>query len=173
MGLPRCSEIDTVVYVDPIGYYKLDYADKPRVARLIGQINWEYREKGRHMMLMVPGRIGTSSPELGVPTGFSDISEFEAICEIQEKSAGYNPELSFGSHIFQDLVESEILYTAVFSDEKTKIYSPEKLTCLEDITGQFTSDEKLLSIVKVYAAGDKSLRLYNDLENDHLILTCG
>ncbi|MBE6016738.1 MAG: phosphoenolpyruvate synthase [Lachnospiraceae bacterium] len=172
MGLPRCSEIDTVVYVDPIGYYNLDHADKPRVARLIGQINWEYREKGKHMMLMVPGRIGTSSPELGVPTSFSDISEFEAICEIQEKSAGYNPELSFGSHIFQDLVESEILYTAVFSDEKTRHYSPEKLRDLEDITEQFTSDGKLRSIVKVYAAGDKHLKLYNDLENDHLMLIC-
>lgn len=71
------------------------------------------------MLLMVPGRIGTSSPELGVPTTFADISEFEAICEIEEKKAGYNPELSYGSHIFQDLVEAEILYTAIFSNEKT------------------------------------------------------
>ena len=71
------------------------------------------------MMLIVPGRIGTSSPELGVPTTFADISEFEAVCEVEEKEAGYNPELSYGSHIFQDLVEAEILYTAIFNNEKT------------------------------------------------------
>ena len=71
------------------------------------------------MMLVVPGRVGTSSPELGVPVTFSDISAFEAICEVEEKEAGYNPELSYGSHMFQDLVEADIFYTAVFANEKT------------------------------------------------------
>lgn len=170
MGLSRCIDIDTVVYVDPAAYYNFPYAEKANVARLIGQINWEERDKGRHMMLMVPGRIGTSSPELGVPTNFSDISEFEAICEIQEKSAGYNPELSYGSHIFQDLVESEILYTAVFSDEKTIEYKPGRLERFTDITGSFTADDKLLGIVKVYDTKDCGLKLYNDLDNEHLLL---
>ena len=45
---------------------------------------------------------------------FSEISEYKAICEIADSRAGYNPELSYGSHFFQDLVESEILYTAIF-----------------------------------------------------------
>ena len=27
-----------------------------------------------------------SSPELGVPTSFADISEFEAVCEVEEKA---------------------------------------------------------------------------------------
>ena len=38
------------------------------------------------------------------------------------------------SHIFQDLVESEILYTAVFSNEKTKVFAPEKLSQYTDIS---------------------------------------
>ena len=75
------------------------------------------------MLLMVPGRIGTSSPELGVPAMFSDISEFEAICEISDSRAGYNPELSYGSHFFQDLVEAGILYNAIFENEKTLRYN--------------------------------------------------
>lgn len=170
MGLSRSADIDTVVYVDPIAYYHLPYAEKPSVAKLIGQINWTYRDQGRHMMLMVPGRIGTSSPELGVPVRFSDLSEFEAVCEIQEKGAGYNPELSYGSHIFQDLVESEILYTAVFTDEKTKIYQPERLGAFKNITESFTSNEKMLEIVKVFDTGGSGLKLYHDLKNEHFLL---
>ncbi len=170
MGLSRHVPIDMVVYVDPVAYYNLPYSEKPNVARVIEQINWKHRDQNSHMMLMVPGRIGTSSPELGVPTSFSDISGFEAICEIQEKNAGYNPELSYGSHIFQDLVESEILYTAVFSDEKTVSFEPGKLETFRNISAEYAQDEKMLSIVKVYDTSGSALTLYNDLDNEHLLL---
>ena len=66
--------------------------------------------------------------------------------------AGYNPELSYGSHIFQDLVEAEILYTAVFHSEKTLHFAPEKLKNCPDITGQFDDGEELSEIVHVYAS---------------------
>ena len=94
MGLSKASELDIIVYVDPVNYYNMPYRDKPAVARLIGKINWHYRELNKHMMLIVPGRVGTTSPELGVPTSFADISAFEIICETEETKAGYNPELS-------------------------------------------------------------------------------
>ena len=102
------------------------------------------------MMLIVPGRVGTSSPELGVPTAFSDISTFEIICETEERRAGYNPELSYGSHIFQDLVEAEILYTAVFHNEKTIRFQPEKLHGSPDIVAQFENGKALSDVVHVY-----------------------
>ncbi|MCR5671689.1 MAG: PEP/pyruvate-binding domain-containing protein [Butyrivibrio sp.] len=161
MGLSRSVPIDLVVYVDPKAYYNLPYADKPGIANLIGEINWSYREKGRHMMLIVPGRVGTSSPELGVPTTFADISEFEAICEVEEKEAGYNPELSYGSHIFQDLVEADILYTAVFAGEKTLNFSMKALE-------KYTKDT---GVVKVYDLKDAGCMLYYDLEENHLLVT--
>ena len=148
----------------------MPYADKPGIASIIGKINWSYRDKGRHMMLIVPGRIGTSSPELGVPTTFADISEFEAVCEVEEKEAGYNPELSYGSHIFQDLVEADILYTAVFSGEKTKIFSPERFKKGKDITEEFAESEAERSIVSVYDMKDLSCELFYDLEANHLMV---
>ena len=45
---------------------------------------------------------------------FSGISHFCAIVEMDEEGSLYAPELSFGSHMFQDLVEAEIFYTALF-----------------------------------------------------------
>ncbi|MBQ2307525.1 MAG: phosphoenolpyruvate synthase, partial [Clostridia bacterium] len=115
---------------------------------------------------------GTSSPELGVPTSFSDISAFEIICETEESRAGYNPELSYGSHIFQDLVEAEILYTAVFQNSKTVRFAPEKLTRFPDLAGNFEHGTDLSGPVHVYDVSGAKAMVYNDMQNEHLLITC-
>ena len=171
MGLSRQSKLDIIVYVDPIAYYNMPYADKYAVARLIGRVNWHYRDQEKHMLLIVPGRVGTSSPELGVPVTFSDISAFEAICEVEEKEAGYNPELSYGSHMFQDLVEANILYTAVFRNEHTIHYSPEMLKKSRDISGEFDGGLELADIVRVCDVSGCDCRLYHDLKQEQLLVT--
>ena len=170
MGMCKTTDLDLIVYVDPIKYYLMPYKEKDLVAKLVGKINWHYRDLNKHMMLIVPGRVGTTSPELGVPTSFSDISAFEVICETEESGAGYNPELSYGSHIFQDLVEAEILYTAVFNNEKTIHFSPEKLTEYPDITGDFEEKEELKNIVHVYDLSGAKCEVYNDVANEHLLI---
>ena len=172
MGMCRSDELDLVVFVDPVKYYEMPYNDKSLIAKFIGKLNWEYRGKDKHMMLIVPGRIGTSSPELGVPTSFADISEFEIICETEETRAGYNPELSYGSHIFQDLVEAQILYTAVFLDNnKTMRFCPEMLEMYPDLTDTFSDDPKINGIVHVYDVSGKGLKVYNDVKEEHLVIS--
>ena len=170
MGLSRIVELDTAVYVDPAAYYNLLYKEKNTVAQLIRRVNWAFRDMGRHMMLMVPGRIGTSSPELGVQVVFSDISEFEVVCEMEDRRAGYNPELSYGSHMFQDLVEAEILYAAIFANEKTIHFAPEKLKEGREITEEFEGGKKLKDVVRVYDIRDCGFRLYNDLKKERLLV---
>jgi hypothetical protein len=172
MGMSKASDLDVIVYVDPVNYYNMPYKDKTLVARLIGKINWHYRDLGKHMMLIVPGRVGTTSPELGVPTSFADISAFEIICETEETKAGYNPELSYGSHIFQDLVEAEILYTAVFNNSKTIHFHPEKLVDLPDVIGGFDEGNNLNDIVHVFDVSGRDCKVYNDIANEHLVITC-
>lgn len=172
MGMCRSDELDLVVFVDPVKYYEMPYNDKSLVAKFIGKLNWECRGKDKHMMLIVPGRIGTSSPELGVPTSFADISEFEIICETEETRAGYNPELSYGSHIFQDLVEAQILYTAVFLDKtKTRRFCPEMLGGYPDIADEFADDPKISGIVHVFDVSSKGLKVYNDIADEHLVIS--
>ena len=115
--------------------------------------------------------MGTSSPELGVPTSFSDISSFRVICETEETEAGYNPELSYGSHIFQDLVEAGILYTAVFRNEKTQVYAPEKLAGFPDLAEEFDVDRALSGIVHVYDLREASCRIFHDMTDGRLLIT--
>lgn len=173
MGMCKADKLDIVVLVDPVKYYNMPYKDKPEVARLIGKLNWHYRDKDKHMMLIVPGRVGTSSPELGVPTSFADISAFEIVCELEEQRAGYNPELSFGSHIFQDLVEAQILYTAVFNNTKTLRYCHEMLEGVKDLIADFCEEgSSLADIVHVYDVSGCDCKVYNDIADEHLLITC-
>ena len=172
MGISKTSSLDLIVYVDPVKYYELPFKDKDLVAKLIGKINWHYRDMDKHMMLIVPGRVGTTSPELGVPTSFADISAYDIICETEESRAGYNPELSYGSHIFQDLVEAEILYTAIFQGEKTKKYSPEKLTSSKDLINELNYSDVLEGVVHIYDVSDRKCEVYNDVASEHLLITC-
>ena len=170
MGLSRQVKLDLVTYVDPVKYYQLPYNEKTAIAALIGRINWKYRDTGKHMMLLVPGRIGTSSPELGVPTAFSDISGFDAVCEIAESRAGYNPELSYGSHIFQDLVEAQILYTAVFPGERTIHFRPELLRQVPNLIGEIPGGEEKQDVVCLADVSALDCQLYHDLTNEHILL---
>ena len=170
MGLSRKTGVDLIVYVDPVRYYHLPYTEKTEIAALIGRINWKYREQGKHMILMVPGRIGTSSPELGVPTAFSDISGFEAVCEIAESRAGYNPELSYGSHIFQDLVEAQILYMAVFPGEKTIHFRPELLRQARNIIAEIPGGAERQDVVCLADVSGLGCELYHDLTQEHILL---
>ncbi len=172
MGIAKTSTLDIIVYVDPVKYYELPYKDKDLVAKLIGKINWHYRDMDKHMMLIVPGRVGTTSPELGVPTSFADISAYDIICETEESRAGYNPELSYGSHIFQDLVEAEILYTAIFQGEKTKHYYPEKLASSNDMIDEFDHSDVLEGVVHIYDVSDRKCEVYNNVSEEHLLITC-
>ena len=172
MGLSREVPLDLIVYVDPIAYYNLPYNEKNSVAKAVGSFNWKYRGSGKHMMLIVPGRIGTSSQELGVPTTFADISEFEVICEVAESGAGYNPELSYGSHIFQDLVEAQILYTAVFEGKQTKEYHPEKLTKLPNLLTELLPEYgKLNEVIRILDVSGKGCMVYHDLKHEQFIVT--
>jgi len=172
MGLSVSQKLDGIVYVDPVAYYKMPYNEKGKIARAIGAVNWYFKGTDRNLMLMVPGRIGTTSQELGVPTAFSDISGFCAVCEIAESRAGYRPELSYGSHIFQDLVEAKILYNAVFENKKTICFHPEKLSnYTNSLTEIIPGAEDLTSIIGVYLFDEDLCHLYHDMRQERFLCT--
>ncbi len=174
MGLSEAIKMDYIVMVNPVEYYNMKYNDKYKIAKILGELNWHFRSAGKHLMLLVPGRICTSSPELGVPTAFSEISSFDMICEISESRVGYMPELSYGSHIFQDMVEGKILYSAVFENEKTPIFKPEKITNLQNIITKYSSmGDELKNIIGLYNVSEKDCFVYHDMKAEHLLCIIG
>lgn len=155
MGASGYRKVDVVVQIDPVLYYEYPYGKKYDVATAIGVINRYYRGKGKNLLLMTPGRIGTSSPELGVPVTFGDISNFSIVCEVSDNRAGYMPELSYGSHMFQDLVEAEIVYGAIWNDKRTLQYQPELLSSCPDKYQKICPDfPELVGMIQVREADD-------------------
>ena len=170
MGFSRSFPVDMVIYIDPVRYYNMPYRDKYRIRDVLSAVNWKMRGQGKRILLLTPGRICTSSPELGVPSAFSDISEFDMIAEISETEAGYMPELSYGSHIFQDLVEAGILYTAVFKDESTLQFCPELLNGMPDLVKEYTNEaEQVEGIIRICDAAGSGLTLYYDMSTEHVM----
>lgn len=109
-------DIEYVVLIDPRDYNRLESTEQRRdVARAVRRLNRELA--GRRFILMGPGRWGSKDMRLGVRIGYSDINNTSMLIEIARQKGDYLPEVSYGSHFFQDLVESEIQYLALYPDE--------------------------------------------------------
>ena len=110
-------DITHIVYVDPDEYGRIpDVQGLRRVSRVIGKLNAILPK--RQFILMGPGRWGSRGDiRLGVGVTYSDISNTAVLLEIARKKGSYLPELSFGTHFFQDLVEAEIRYIPLYPDD--------------------------------------------------------
>ena len=106
------SQVEYIIYVDSEAYYQLDTLDKHfEAARCIGQLNTAL--EGRTFILIGPGRWGSSDPMQGVPVTYADIFNTRALVEVASNQSGFSSEPSYGTHFFQDLVESQIYPLAV------------------------------------------------------------
>jgi pyruvate,water dikinase len=109
--------IDRLIYVVPSVYAHMPERDRYSVAKLVGRLA-HLDETDRNIMLIGPGRWGTMTPSLGVPVSFADISPAAVVCEIAEMHADLIPEVSLGTHFFNEIVENDMLYLAVFPDNE-------------------------------------------------------
>jgi hypothetical protein len=115
IGRSRVCAIDRIVFVEPALYAELPERKRYSVARLIGDITRLEMPKGKDtIMLIGPGRWGTASPELGVPVSFAEINQVSILCEVVAMRDGLVPDVSLGTHFFNDVVETDMLYLALF-----------------------------------------------------------
>ncbi|MBC7226557.1 MAG: PEP/pyruvate-binding domain-containing protein [Thermoflexales bacterium] len=110
------SGVEYVVYVDPHRYGAIpDDSTRYEVGRVVGRIN--ERLAGRRYILLGPGRWGSSNISLGVKVGYADIYNTSMLIEIAFAGPAGTPEVSYGTHFFQDLVEAHIYPLALYPDE--------------------------------------------------------
>ncbi|MGO9309727.1 MAG: PEP/pyruvate-binding domain-containing protein [Spirochaetia bacterium] len=109
------TDVEYVVYVDPRSYDRLDTVEKKhKVGWAVGQLN--KRLAGHRYALMGPGRWGSNDINLGVRVSYSDINSTRLLVEIAFARDGYTPEVSYGTHFFQDLVEADIAIMPLYPD---------------------------------------------------------
>ncbi len=164
IGTSIHTSIDRLIYVQPAGYGALSEKERYAVAGIVGKIANIDKRASKTIMLLGPGRWGTTTPSLGVPVRLSDINNVSVLCEIAEMHDGLVPDVSLGTHFFNDLVELDILYLAVYPGKGNNLINREFLNNTKNwLENVFPEDSKWSDIVRVID--------FSDLEYDqHLYL---
>lgn len=152
------QNISHIVYIDPIRYSELsDLDDLKAVGKIVGLLN-SFLPK-RQFILIGPGRWGSRGDiKLGVSVTYADICNTAALIEVARKKTGYMPELSFGTHFFQDLVEANIRVLPLYPDDQGIIFNEKYLTrtknILKTIFPEYERFEDVVKVIDVPASSD-------------------
>jgi pyruvate,water dikinase len=146
----QVSGIIYVVYVDPEGYSSLGGREQMLdVGRAVSKLN-EILPR-RRFILMGPGRWGSRGDiRLGVSVDYAGINNSAMLVEIARKKGSYVPELSFGTHFFQDLVEADIHCLPLYPDDDGIVFNESFL---------LDSPNRLAEILPDYARLSNIVRL--------------
>jgi predicted nucleotidyltransferase len=157
----RVPDISHIVYVDPSKYSEIEDLNTLRlVGRAIGKLNKLLPK--RRFILMGPGRWGSRGDiKLGVSVTYADISNTAVLTEIARKKGNYVPDLSFGTHFFQDLVESSIRYLPLYPDDEgtrfNEIFLTRSPNILSEIAPEYEQLESVIRVIDVEKASDGSI----------------
>jgi hypothetical protein len=165
------KSIHRVIYIRPLEYNKLNQPGKYETARLVGRLNGQVADREtQSLMLLGPGRWGSTTPSLGVPVRFSDINNVTVLGEVAWTDGNLMPELSYGSHFFQDLVETGIFYLAIFPElvgVKADFPWLERFpNRLAELAPDFAD---YADVVGVYDVGETDLRIVADVVKQKVI----
>jgi hypothetical protein len=167
-------DISYIVYVDPQSYNDLSsQASLMAVGRAVGRLNKLLPR--RRFILIGPGRWGSRGDiKLGVKVSYSDISNTAALVEIARQLGNYLPDLSFGTHFFQDLVEAEIRYLPLYPDEKDTVFQEnffrESPNILAHVLPDFAELADTIKVIDVPATtGGLVLRILMNADLDEAV----
>ncbi|MBD3168790.1 MAG: pyruvate, phosphate dikinase [candidate division Zixibacteria bacterium] len=132
----KTPDITHVVYVDPQKYDEIeDRQQLLAVGRAVGKLNKVLPK--RKFILMGPGRWGSRGDiKLGVNVTYSEINNTAVLIEVARQKGNYVPDLSFGTHFFQDLVEAEIRYLPLYPDDEGILFNEDFLLNSENILSE-------------------------------------
>jgi len=171
MGGSISLDIKRIVFVDPKQYEALPLQQKYDVARAIGALNKQITNRDdTGLLLLGPGRWGTTTPSLGVPVSFSEINNVAVLGELACEGTNLVPDLSFGTHFFQDLVETDIFYIAIFPSHKGFSFNekwfhsqPNRLESL------LPEKAKYADVIKVIDLADTPARIVGDIVSQQVM----
>lgn len=166
----KVTDITHLVYVDPIKYSELnDQESLSNVGKAIGRLN-ELLPK-RQFILMGPGRWGSRGDiKLGVSITYSEINKTALLIEIARKKKDYVPDLSFGTHFFQDLVEANIKYLPLYPDDSGSIFNDNYFNNSENIFPKLIPDlthlQNVIKVIDITALNGDVLNIYMNSEKE-------
>jgi len=171
MGGSISQPIRRIIYVDPAAYVQMPFTQKYDIARLIGKLNRQIPDRDTTpTILFGPGRWGTTTPSLGVPVNFAEINNMSVLVEVAYEGGNLMPELSFGTHFFQDLVENDIFYAAIFPQKENVIFNQAWFLQMPNLLTEFQPDNsKYENAVRVYETDGEQLQVICDILSQEVI----
>lgn len=163
MGGNIFEKIDYLIYVPEEEFMKLSNTEKYELARAIGSINREFTKED-NCLLMLPGRVGTTTPSLGVPVSFSEINRMKAIVEMGFFESDFTPELSFGTHFFQDIVESGIFFIAADPKKAEVNFELFRNFVEKEIDIGMELKKKIKNSIKIFDLSYRKVYLYGNIK---------
>ena len=163
------KNIEYIVYVDPKAYNMLEtHQDKIQIGRAINEVNRQLSEK--RFALFGPGRWGSSDISLGVKVGYNDINKTLILGVIAFEKGGSTPEVSFGTHFFNDLVEANIISIALYPDREDTIFNEDfflkSKNKIDQIAPSISHLKDIIHIIDVKeVTKGKLLHVYQDDEH--------
>jgi pyruvate,water dikinase len=145
-----------IVYVDPRWYDSITtHETKAALGRLVGRINNHPAIVDDKTIMMGPGRWGSANIDLGIKVGYADIDNTSVLVEIAREEAGHVPEVSYGTHFFQDIVEDQIIYLPAYPDDPSSQFNTDFFTsapnALCDLLPEAADMQPLLKLIDVPA----------------------
>ncbi|MCK5132202.1 MAG: PEP/pyruvate-binding domain-containing protein [Candidatus Sabulitectum sp.] len=150
-----CHNIEYMVYVDGAEYDKVESREKLlEIGHIVGRLNQLLPQK--KFILIGPGRWGSKGDiKLGVHVGYSDINNTAMLIEVAKMKKGQVPDLSFGTHFFQDLVEADIRYLPLYPDDDGVIFREEVFFNNKNYLSNYVSTAKaFVHVIKVIKIDD-------------------
>lgn len=170
----RVPDLTHIVYVDPEGYQSLGTrTELIDVGRAVGRLNKLLPK--RRFVLIGPGRWGSRGDiRLGVQVTYSDINNSAMLIEVAAPRGSYVPELSFGTHFFQDLVESAIRYLPIFPSDPSTIFDVDflrgKPSVLPEILPQYAHLARAIRVIDVAeVTGGQLLRVFMNADAEQAL----
>jgi len=163
------ANLEYVVYVNPRAYDLLTtFAEKMEIASVVNVLNKMLAEK--RYALMGPGRWGSNDINLGVKVTYANINKAKLLVEVAFAKEGYTPEVSYGTHFFQDLVEADIEIVPLFPDDAGAILNEPFLLNSENRLARLAPEvkdcEKVVRVIHVPSVrGGDFLQLYLDADS--------
>ncbi len=113
---------------------------KKSIGRIVGRINEHPAVAAGRILMMGPGRWGSSNIELGVNVSYADINNTAVLVEMAREEAGQVPEVSYGTHFFLDLVEAQIIYLPVYPNDPEAEFNGALFRCLPNVLTELLPD---------------------------------
>ena len=171
MGGSISQPIKRIIYIEPKAYIDATISQKYDIARLVGKLNRQITNReAMPTILFGPGRWGTTTPSLGVPVSFSEINNMTVLAEIAYEGGNLMPELSFGTHFFQDLVEGDIFYLAIFPQKGDVFFNTACFAQMPNLLTHFSpGSNKYTNVVKVYETDHEQLQIMCDIVSQKVV----